>query len=307
MRALLVHEPGEAECLQLGEIPAPRARPGHVVVRVEASGVNPVDASNRADPTWAAIEPPYVVGYELAGVVDSLGEGVSAVAVGDRVWGLLPVRGTRWGAYAELVELRGDWVSRRPAALAAVEAAAIPLAGSTAVQLLDRLGLSEGDSLLVHGAAGGVGSAAVQLARARGARVIGTASEANHDFLRSLGAEPTTYGDGMVDRIRALAPDGVDLAFDTAGKGGIPDLITLTGDPARVATIADFGAAALGAKVTGGSAGRAPGALDEAARLVEAGRLHVPVQPTFTFAEAPEAHRLSESGHVRGKLVLVPG
>jgi NADPH:quinone reductase-like Zn-dependent oxidoreductase len=108
-------------------------------------------------------------------------------------------------------------------------------------------------------------------------------------------------------RLWALAPDGVDLAFDTAGKGGIPDLVTLTGDPARVATIADFGAAALGVKVTGGAEGRAPGALDEAVRLVEAGRLRVPVQQTFTFAQAPEAHRLSEGGHVRGKLVLIPG
>jgi NADPH:quinone reductase-like Zn-dependent oxidoreductase len=111
----------------------------------------------------------------------------------------------------------------------------------------------------------------------------------------------------MVDRIRALAPDGVDLAFDTAGKGGVPDLIALTGDPARVATIADFGAAALGVKVTGGAEGRAEGALDEAARLVEAGSLRVPVQQTFTYAQASEAHRLSEGGHVRGKLVLVPG
>src|SRR6185436_16019182 len=127
---------------------------------------------------------------------------------------------------------------------------------------------------------------AVQIARARGARVIGTASEANHEFLRSLEAEPTTYGDGMVQRIRALAPDGVDLAFDTAGKGGVPDLITLTGDPARVATIADFGAAALGVKVSGGGEGRAPGALDEAAALTAAGRLSMPVARTFTFAEA---------------------
>ena len=146
----------------------------------------------------------------------------------------------------------------------------------------------------------------MQLARARGARVIGTASERNHDFLRSLGAEPTTYGDGLVERVRALAPDGVDLAFDTAGKGGIPDLITLTGDPARVATIADFGAAALGAKVTGGGEGRAAGALEEAARLFEAGRFEEPVARTFTFAEAGDAHRESEGGHVRGKLVLVP-
>src|SRR2546430_2762641 len=120
MRALLVQDPGEAECLQLGETPAPRARPGHVVVRVEAVGVNPVDAANRADPSWAAIEAPYVVGYELAGVVDALGEGVSSVAVGDPVWGLLPVRRTRWGAYAELVEMREGWVARRPSSLDAV-------------------------------------------------------------------------------------------------------------------------------------------------------------------------------------------
>src|SRR4051812_5276915 len=118
---------------------------------------------------------------------------------------------------------------------------------------------ARGRRSVVNGAAGGVGVAAAQIARARGAHVIGTASERNHEFLRSLGAEPITYGDGMVERVRALAPDGVDLAFDTAGKGGIPDLITLTGDPARVATIADFGAAAVGVKVTGGAEGPRPG------------------------------------------------
>jgi NADPH:quinone reductase-like Zn-dependent oxidoreductase len=111
----------------------------------------------------------------------------------------------------------------------------------------------------------------------------------------------------MVERVRALAPDGVDLAFDTAGQGGVPDLVTLTGDPARVATIADFGAAALGVKVTGGADSRAVEALGEAAALVEAGRLRVPVAQTFTFAQAADAHRISQDGHVRGKLVLVPG
>jgi Zinc-binding dehydrogenase len=130
--------------------------------------------------------------------------------------------------------------------------------------------------------------------------VIGTAGEGNHDYLRSLGAEPTSYGDGMVERVRALAPDGVDLAFDTAGQG-IPDLIELTGDPGRVATIAGFDAAKLGVKVTGGSEGRAPGALDEAAER----ELRLPVR-AFAFGEAAEAHRVSQGGHVRGKLVLVP-
>src|SRR5438552_54215 len=178
--------PARRSGLQPGEIPAPRARPGHVVVRVEAAGVNPVDAANRADPTWAAIDLPYVVGYERAGVVDSVGEGVSSVAVGDRVWGVLPVRGTRWGTYAELVEIREGWVARRPPALDAVEAAAIPLAGSTALQLLARLGLREGESLLVHGAAGGVGSLLVQLARMDGIRVAGSASRARRELLQAL-------------------------------------------------------------------------------------------------------------------------
>jgi NADPH:quinone reductase len=128
-----------------------------VVVRVGAIGVNPVDASNRADPTWAEIEPPYVVGYECAGWIEEVGVGVTRFASGDPVWGMCPVRGTRWGTYAEYVELDADWVGPRPAALDVVEAAAIPLAGSTAVQLLDRLALQSGDAVLVHGASGGVG------------------------------------------------------------------------------------------------------------------------------------------------------
>jgi NADPH:quinone reductase-like Zn-dependent oxidoreductase len=158
---------------------------------------------------------------------------------------------------------------------------------------------------VINGAAGGVGAVAVQLAVARGARVIGTASERNHDFLRSLGAEPTTYGEGLAARIRALAPGGADLAFDTAGTG-FEDLIEATGDPARVATIAGFQAAELGVKVTGGAVGRELSGLSEATALIEAGRLKVPIERTFAFSEAADAHRLSEAGHVRGKLVLRP-
>jgi NADPH:quinone reductase-like Zn-dependent oxidoreductase len=244
---------------------------------------------------------PVIDGREAAGVVDEVGPDVSGVAPGDEVFGFAV-----GGAAAEEAVL--DDFARKPAGLAWEEAAALPVAVETSLRVFGLLGgVGEGQTLVVNGAAGGVGVAAVQIARARGARVIGTASEANHEFLRSLGVEPTTYGDGMADRIRALAPDGVDLAFDTAGKGGIPDLVALTGDPARVATIADFGAAALGVKVTGGAEGRAPGALDEAAALVEAGRLSMPVAQTFTFAEAADAHRVSFEGHVRGKLVLVPG
>ena len=209
------------------------------------------------------------------------------------------------GAAAEYAVL-DEW-ARKPAGLSWEEAAAVPVAAETSVRVFNVLGgLGEGQTIVVNGAAGGVGTAAVQLAKARGARVIGTASEGNHDFLRSLGAEPTTYGDGMADRIRALAPDGVTYGFDTAGKGGIPDLIALTGDPAKVATIADFSAASQGVKVTGGGEGRAWGALDEAATLIEEGRFSAIVAETFPFARAGDAHRASEDGHVRGKLVLIP-
>jgi NADPH:quinone reductase-like Zn-dependent oxidoreductase len=303
MKAVTFSDYGGPEVLGVTDVDEPHAGPGQIRIAVRAAGVNPIDwkARSGAMREMMPLSFPAVDGREAAGVVDEVGEGVSGVAPGDEVFGFAV-----GGAAAEYAVL--DDFARKPAALSFEEAAALPVAVETSVRVFGVLGgVGEGQTLVVNGAAGGVGVAAVQLARERGARVIGTASERNHDFLRSLGAEPTTYGDGMVDRIRALAPDGVDLAFDTAGKGGVPDLITLTGDPARVATIADFSAAALGVKVTGGGEGRAAGALDEAAALAEAGRLQVPVAQTFAFSDAADAHRASEDGHVRGKLILIPG
>jgi NADPH:quinone reductase-like Zn-dependent oxidoreductase len=303
MKAVTFTDYGPPEVLRVADAEEPHPDEAQIRIAVRAAGVNPIDWKARSGVMreMMPLSFPVVDGREASGVVDELGPGVSDVAVGDEVFGF-----SVGGAAAEHAVL--DVYARKPPGLAWEDAAALPVAVETSLRVFDLLGgLGEGQTIVVNGAAGGVGAVAVQIARARGARVIGTASEGNHEFLRSLGAEPTTYGDGMVERIRALAPDGVDLAFDTAGKGGIPDLVTLTGDPARVATIADFGAAALGVKVTGGAEGRAEGALDEAARLVEAGSLRVPVQQTFTYAQASEAHRLSEGGHVRGKLVLVPG
>ncbi len=303
MKAVTFTDYGPPEVLVVADAEEPHPAEGQIRIAVRAAGVNPIDWKARSG-VMREMMPltfPAVDGREASGVVDEIGPGVTDVATGDEVFGF-----SVGGAAAEYAVL--DDYARKPPGLGWEEAAALPVAVETTLRVFEVLGgLSEGQTIVVNGAAGGVGAVAVQVARARSARVIGTASETNHEFLRSLGAEPTTYGDGMVERIRALAPDGVDLAFDTAGKGGIPDLVTITGDPARGATIADFGAAALGVKVTGGSGGRAHGALDEAARLVEAGQLHVPVQQTFAFAQAPEAHRLSETGHVRGKLVLVPG
>ncbi|WP_433078060.1 NADP-dependent oxidoreductase [Dactylosporangium sp. CA-052675] len=161
-----------------------------------------------------------------------------------------------------------------------------------------------GVTLVVNGAAGGVGIAAVQIAIARGATVIGTASERNHDFLRGLGVIPVTYGPGLADRIRALAPDGVDRALDTAGRGAVAELVTLTPTPADVVSIADFDAPKLGARVTDGSEGRAYQTMHEAAALYTAGRFSMPVERTFPLEEAAAANDLSESGHVRGKIVI---
>jgi len=148
----------------------------------------------------------------------------------------------------------------------------------------------------------------VQLAVARGARVIGTASPANHDDLRSLGAEPVVYGEGLVERVRAIVPDGIDLALDVAGSGVLSELIELAGDPDRVVTIADFGGAKEhGVRFSSGDAGRAVHALTEIGELIESGRFSLPVVRTFPLAEIAQAHRVSEDGHVRGKLVLLVG
>jgi NADPH2:quinone reductase len=311
MRALVVHEPGEAECLRLGEIGAPRPRPGHVVVRVEAAGVNPVDASNRADPTWAGIDPPYVVGYELAGVVASLGEGVSSVAVGDGVWGLLPVRGTRWGAYAELVEMREGWIARRPPALAAVEAAAIPLAGSTALQLLDRLGLAEGDSLLVHGAAGGVGSLLVQLAAMQGVRVAGSAGRARRELLAALGVEVILDREdaGLFTAARERLGGPLDGVADLVGQGllarSLPD-VREGGQAASIVELSGDYEEAVDRNITLHGVLVRPSAatLDRLAAAVEAGALRPVVDEVVEPESIAAAHRRLETGHGQGRLVL---
>jgi NADPH:quinone reductase-like Zn-dependent oxidoreductase len=303
MKAVTFTEYGGPEVLHVADVEAPHPGPGQIRIAVRAAAVNPVDWKARSG-VMRQVMPvsfPAIDGREAAGVVDELGPDVTDMAVGDEVFGF-----TVGGAAAEHAILED--FARKPAGLSWEEAASLPVAVETSVRVFTVLGgVGDGQTLLVNGAAGGVGTAAVQLAGVRGARVIGTASERNHEFLRSLGAEPTTYGAGLVERVRALAPDGVDLAFDTAGRGDVPDLIALTGDPARVATIADFSVAALGVKVTGGGDFRAVEALGEAAALIEAGRFRMPVDKTFTFAQAGEAHRISQEGHVRGKLVLIPG
>jgi NADPH:quinone reductase-like Zn-dependent oxidoreductase len=301
MKAVQFSEYGGPDVLQVADVEEPHAGAGQIRVAVKGAGVNPVDWKLRSGMMREVmpVEMPSIPGSDVAGVVDEVGDGVSDVAVGDEVFGFAV-----GGSAAQHAVL--EHYAAKPADLWWAEAAGLPVAVETAVRTLDLLGLEPGRTILVNGAAGGVGIAAVQFARARGARVIGTASESNHEFLRTLGAEPTTYGEGLVERVRELAPDGVDRALDTAGRGALPELIEITGSPDHVVTIADFSAAEHGVRIATGAGERSWEALGQAAQLHQAGKFTMPVAQTFPFEQAAEAHRLSEGGHVRGKLVLIP-
>jgi NADPH:quinone reductase-like Zn-dependent oxidoreductase len=298
MKAARFSRFGGPEVLQIVDLPDPHPGPGQVRIAVRAAGVNQSDWKKRSG--LMDQELPQTMGYEAAGIVDELGEGVADAAIGDRVFGF----SADGAAQAELAVL--SHYAPVPSSLGFAAAAALPAAIETATRALDQLGLASGSTLLISGASGSVGSAAVQLAVARGARVIGTASPANHEYLRSLGAEPVTYGDGLAGRVRALAPDGVDLALDVAGSGVLPELIELAGGPEHVLTIADFdGARKHGVRFSRGDAGRAVDALSGIGELIGSGRFALPVVQTFPLAEVAEAHRASEGGHVHGKLVLL--
>ncbi|MGW5397652.1 NADP-dependent oxidoreductase [Streptomyces sp. NPDC003952] len=300
MRAVRFSRFGGPEVLEIVELADPHPGPGQVRIAVRAAGVNPSDWKKRRGLMDEGL--PQTLGYEAAGIVDELGGGVRDVAVGDRVFGF----STEGAAQAELAVL--SYWAPVPPSLGFAGAAALPAAIETATRALDQLGVGSGATLLVNGASGGVGSAAVQLAAVRGARVIGTAGPANHAYLRTLGAEPVAYGEGLLDRVRALAPDGVDLALDVAGSGVLPELIELTGGPEHVVTIADFaGAQEYGVVFSRGDTGRAFHALGEIGALIESGRFTLPVARTFPLTEVAEAHRASENGHTTGKLVLMTG
>lgn len=299
MRAARFHEYGEADNLVIEQAPDPHPGPGEIRVRVAAAGVNPIDWKLRAGALRQVfpLELPAIPGRDGAGVVDEIGDGVRGVSVGDRVFGL----GGVTGATAELLVLSA-W-AHSPDAWSDEQAAGAGLASVTAMGGLNALGSLAGRTLLIEGASGGVGSAAVEIAVAQGATVIGTASERNHEFLTALGAVPTTYGPGLAQRLTTLAPHGVDIVLDTAGSGSLDELVAITGDPGRVATVADHaGGQRLGTHVV--NAENDSALLSAAAELGGQGRYTPRIEQTYPLERVAEAHAHAERGRTRGKIVI---
>jgi NADPH:quinone reductase-like Zn-dependent oxidoreductase len=307
MKAVIAPRYGDPDVLTLTDADDPKVGPDSVLVRVRAAGVNPVDwkiVAGHLDPLMH-VHFPLIPGWDVAGVVEAVGLDATEFSVGDEVYGYVRKDEVQHGTFAELVAAPVRTLAHRPAALSWEQAAAVPLAGLTAFQALARIGVGQGDTVLVHAAAGGVGSFAVQIAAAQGARVIGTASERNHDFVRSLGGEPVDYGEGLADRVRALAPEGVTAALDLVGGGAAQLSQDLLADRTRVASITD----ATITRTGGHHVWVRPSSQDLAAlgRLADDGRLTAHIGHSLPLERAAEAFELSKEGHVRGKIVLTVG
>ncbi|MFE6758421.1 NADP-dependent oxidoreductase [Streptomyces sp. NPDC057684] len=305
MKAISYSGYGGPEVLEYGEARDPKVGPDSVLVKVRAAAVNPVDWKAREgylDPVLEAVFP-VIPGWDVSGVVVQPGASVTEFVTGDEVIGYVREDFLSRGTFAEYVAAPVRTLARKPRNLTYEEAAGLPLAGLTAYQVLTgALAVQEGDVVLVHAAAGGVGSIAVQLGRHLGARVIGTASERNHDFLRELGAEPVTYGEGLAERVRALAPEGVDAVFDTVGGEALKVSAGLLAPGGRLASIADASVVDLGGRYVFVR----PDAADLArlADLAEQDVVTVHVDETFPLERAADAQRLSAEGRTRGKIVV---
>ena len=303
MKAITYARYGSPDVLELTDQPMPKVAPGMVLVRVKAAAVNPVDWKVMAgylDPLMD-IQFPAIPGWDVAGVVESVGIDSPEFAVGDEVIAYGRKDYVQGGTFAEFVALPERILARKPASLGWEQAAGLPLAGLTAYQVLTRLGVGAEDTVLIHGGAGGVGLLAIQIAVARGARVIATASEATHAFLRALGAEPVRYGDGLTERVLAAAPGGVDVVADFVG-GVLETTLAVLAPGGRHASIADGTVEQHGG--TWMWVNPVAADLRAVAALVEAGTLTVEVARSFPLEEAADAFRLSMEGHTRGKIVV---
>jgi len=299
MFALQYQSYGGPDVLTVGEAPEVHAGPGQVRVQVKAASVNPIDWKLRNGYLAGGkpLEGTGYLGYDAAGVVDEVGDGVTDVAVGDDVFGL----GSNTDAEFAVLEA----YAKKPASVDWAVAAAAGVSAETSIRALDLVGVGRGTTLLIDGGAGGVGAVAVQIGIARGATVIASAGQGNQDYLREIGASPVLYGEGLLERVRAIAPGGVDAVFDVAGKSPLADLVSLVPKPSQVVTIAQFNLGDSGVQLTTGRSAHAKQALAETAELLEQNKLVIKFQ-TFPFNRAAEAHAASERGHLRGKLVLIP-
>ncbi|CAN7455184.1 NADP-dependent oxidoreductase [Microbacterium sp. LjRoot45] len=305
MKALVYRDFGGSDRFEITDLPAPHIGPDTLVVRVVAAGLNPVDYKVREGYLRGLIDTtlPAVPGWDVAGVVEQTGLDTPEFAVGDAVLAYARADVVQHGSLAELMPVPVRTATLKPEGISFEQAAALPLTGLTALQSIERSGLGEGSTVLIHGAAGGVGSFGVQLAKLRGARVIGTASPRNHDYLRDLGAEPVAYGDGLVDAAKELAPEGFDVIIDFAGGSSLDSTSALSKDGGRVVSIADprarteFGGDYVWVRPDAAQLG-------ELAALVADGTLRVEIAATFPLDEGAAAYAQLEEGHTRGKIVV---
>lgn len=296
---------GGIDVLRVVEVERPVPGPGQVLIRVKAASVNPGEAKIRQGAMAQRFPAtfPSGEGSDLAGVVEELGDGVTGFAVGDEVLGFTDNRASQ----AELVVTEAANLTRKPAGVSWEVAGSLFVAGATAYAMVRAVSASPGDTVVVSGAAGGVGSIAVQLAAGAGATVIGLASEAHHGWLSGHGVIPVTYGEGVADRIRAASGGKVDALLDTQGGGYVEIALELGVRPERIDTITDFGAAAkYGVKTEGNAAGASAEVLAELAGLVDKRLLEVPIAAVYPLEKVRDAYRQVEQGHTLGKIVLRP-
>jgi NADPH:quinone reductase-like Zn-dependent oxidoreductase len=303
-KAVRFEEYGGVEVLRVAEVPMPEPGPGQVLVAVKAAGINPGEAKIREGllhSRWPATFPSGQ-GSDLAGIVARTGPGVTGFAEGDEVIGFTDNRASQ----AEYVLAESGNLIARPAGVPWEVAGSLFVVGATAYAAVRAVALTTGDTVVVAGAAGGVGSVAVQLARRAGATVIGLASPANHEWLAGHGVIPVSYGDGVADRIRQAAAK-IDAFIDTFGADYVRLALDLGVEPSRVDTIVRFDAVQhYGVKSEGSAAGASAAALAELAGLIASGELEIPIAAAFPLDQVRDAYRLLAKGHTRGKIVLLP-
>lgn len=308
MKAIVYHSYGDESVLALEEVDDPKVTADRALVRIHAAGVNPVDyhVRNGVMDSMLDVQFPVTPGWDMAGTVERIGYTAEGFAKGDEVLGYVTMDFLHHGTYAEYIAAPLRTLVHKPAELSWEEAAGLPLAGLTAYQAVLKAGVERGQTVLVHGAAGGVGSLGIQILNILGAKVVGSSSAANLPFIEGFGATAVEYGEGLDDAVRSFAPDGVDVIVDYYGNGMLAasqHLLAEGRGPQNMVTVADGRAAIkMGAHVIGVRPDTTH--LAQLAAWAAEGRLTVPVSRVLPLESAAEAHRLVKTGHARGKTVI---